>query len=63
MMPIGSPIQSAFTSSNSTTLVSPVMGTMTPGDSTIILLPSDANEVYPIGVEDSLTGCSVNMSR
>jgi hypothetical protein len=31
--------QSAFTSSNSTTLVWPVMGTMTPGDFTIILLP------------------------
>jgi hypothetical protein len=31
--------QSAFSSSNSTTLVWPVMGTMTPGDFTIILLP------------------------
>jgi hypothetical protein len=31
--------QSDFTSSNSTMLVWPVMGTMTPGDFTIILLP------------------------
>jgi hypothetical protein len=31
--------QSDFTSSNSATLVWPVMGTMTPGDFTIILLP------------------------
>ena len=32
--------QSAFTSSNSTILVAPVIGTMTPGDFTIILSPS-----------------------
>src|SRR5205807_8587018 len=31
--------QSAFSSSNSTTLVWPVIGTMTPGDFTIILMP------------------------
>ena len=31
---------SAFTSSNSTTLFSPVIGTMTPGDFTINLSPS-----------------------
>jgi hypothetical protein len=31
---------SAFTSSNSTILVAPVIGTITPGDLTIILLPS-----------------------
>ena len=38
--PTSAPAQSAFTSSNSTMLVWPVMGMMTPGDFTTSLLPS-----------------------
>ena len=39
-VPTSAPAQSAFTSSNSTMLVWPVMGTMTPGDLTCSLSPS-----------------------
>jgi len=55
-------VHSDFTSSNSTTLVWPVIGTMTPGDFTVILLPSTRMK-YTRSVSKILTGCGVKMSR